>query len=392
MQHRALSAEARGLIASQLVFNIGFYAVMPFLVVILRDDHGQSAAAIGVVLGARTLSQQGLFLVGGALADRCGSRGVIVLGCWVRAVGLWGLLVADGFAELLVSAVVIGLGGALFSPALEARLAHHPARAGVSPFVWLMTIGEVGAALGPLLGAWLLGRGQGASLVMAAILFALMGALLWWRLPSGGPRPRSGRARIVPSLHPGTVLFCLLASGNLLAYNQLYFLYPVVLGAHRGHIVAVLFAVMSALTITTQLPIHRWLSRRARVTAIQLGFTSMAAGFLLVALGGISTGVVIASVVLMGLGHLILTPAHQSQVLEQMRDPHAPGVHLGLLATTGGLAVFVGNWILGAITDLIGAQHPLVWAGLGLWLLIPVFAMPRVVTTSHERNAHVHLS
>lgn len=392
MRHRALSAEARGLIASQLVFNIGFYTVMPFLVVILRDDHAQSAAAIGVVLGARTLSQQGLFLVGGALADRWGSRPMIVLGCWVRAVGLWGLLVADGFAALLASAVVIGIGGALFSPALEAQLSRQSTGSGVSPFVWLMTIGEVGAALGPLLGVWLLARGSGSSLIVAAVLFASMGILLWWRMPSHGASRTVASVGVRSALHPRCLLFCGLASGNLLAYNQLYFLYPMVLGAHREHITAVLFAVMSVLTITTQLPIHRWLSTRSRITSIRLGFLSMGLGFVLVAIAGTGTPAIIASVVLMGLGHLILTPSHQQQVLDLMHDDNAPGAHLGLLATTGGLAVFVGNWLLGLVTDRVGAQHPMVWVGLGLWCLIPVLAMPGVVTRSMERKTHDDLA
>ena len=41
------------LLASQLIFNIGFYAVVPFLAVAMRSDFGMGAMAIGIVLGAR---------------------------------------------------------------------------------------------------------------------------------------------------------------------------------------------------------------------------------------------------------------------------------------------------------------------------------------------------
>ena len=52
------------LLASQLVFNVGFYAVVPFLALVMTHDFGMTATAVGVVLGARVFSQQGLFLVG----------------------------------------------------------------------------------------------------------------------------------------------------------------------------------------------------------------------------------------------------------------------------------------------------------------------------------------
>ncbi|RIJ55762.1 MFS transporter, partial [Clavibacter lycopersici] len=74
---RAGSPPAAVLLSSQLVFNLGFYAVVPFLAVVMRDDLGLGALAIGLVLGASTFSQQGLFLLGGMLADRFGPRTLI---------------------------------------------------------------------------------------------------------------------------------------------------------------------------------------------------------------------------------------------------------------------------------------------------------------------------
>jgi MFS family permease len=75
------------LLASQLIFNIGFYAVVPFLAVAMRNDFGMGAMAIGIVLGARTFAQQGMFLFGGALADRWGARQSMITGCLVRIAG-----------------------------------------------------------------------------------------------------------------------------------------------------------------------------------------------------------------------------------------------------------------------------------------------------------------
>lgn len=53
-----------------------------------------SGGLIGLVLGLRTFSQQGMFIVGGALSDRYGARVVILSGCIVRVAGY--LLLAFG--------------------------------------------------------------------------------------------------------------------------------------------------------------------------------------------------------------------------------------------------------------------------------------------------------
>ncbi|OUD80858.1 Oligopeptide transport ATP-binding protein OppF [Clavibacter michiganensis subsp. michiganensis] len=96
------------LLSSQLVFNLGFYAVVPFLAVVMRDDLGLGALAIGLVLGARTFSQQGLFLLGGMLADRFGPRTLIAAGCVVRVSGYLGLALAAGLPGFLVGAILTG--------------------------------------------------------------------------------------------------------------------------------------------------------------------------------------------------------------------------------------------------------------------------------------------
>src|SRR5688572_28572412 len=107
------------LLASQLIFNIGFYAVVPFLAVAMRNDFGMGAMAIGLVLGARTFAQQGMFLFGGALADRWGARQSMITGCLVRIAGFLLLAWAADFPLFLIGAIVTGIGGALFSPALQ---------------------------------------------------------------------------------------------------------------------------------------------------------------------------------------------------------------------------------------------------------------------------------
>lgn len=86
---------------------------------------GYAAATIGLVLALRNLSQQGMFLVGGSAADRIGCRPMIILGCALRIVAFGLFVVVDDLPGLIAAAVLTGLAGAFFNPAVRAYLMHE---------------------------------------------------------------------------------------------------------------------------------------------------------------------------------------------------------------------------------------------------------------------------
>src|SRR3546814_17574683 len=78
---------ARLLMINQFGINLGFYMLMPYLAGYLAGPLGLAAWAVGLVLGVRNFSQQGMFIVGGPLADRLGYKPLIVAGCLLRTEG-----------------------------------------------------------------------------------------------------------------------------------------------------------------------------------------------------------------------------------------------------------------------------------------------------------------
>ena len=171
------------LLVSQFIFNTGFYAVVPFLAIFLRDDMLLSGAAIGLVLGLRTFSQQGMFLVGGALTDRFGGRAIILCGCVVRISGYLLLAISASLWGVILGACLTGIGGALFSPAIESLMAQagtqserEGKRSRSEWFALFSVCGELGSVIGPLLGALLTGYSfQSVALGGAGVfLFALI--------------------------------------------------------------------------------------------------------------------------------------------------------------------------------------------------------------------------
>ncbi|MEU6880331.1 MFS transporter [Streptomyces sp. NPDC046712] len=171
---RGFPLAIRLLLFNQLGVNTGFYLLIPYLAVHLTEDLGMSAAIVGIVLGLRNLSQQGLFLIGGSASDRLGARGVIIAGCALRAVGFGLFALGDGVAVLLAASVLSGLAGALFNPAVRAYLALEAGERKAETFALFNVFATTGALLGPLLGSVLLLVDFRASALTAAGIFAVL--------------------------------------------------------------------------------------------------------------------------------------------------------------------------------------------------------------------------
>lgn len=94
--------------------------LMPYLAGYLAGPLGLAAWAVGLILGVRSFSQQGMFIIGGTLADRLGFKPLVVSGCVLRTAGFGLLVFADSLPVVLVDSAASGFAGALFNPAVRA--------------------------------------------------------------------------------------------------------------------------------------------------------------------------------------------------------------------------------------------------------------------------------
>ncbi|MBQ0925029.1 MFS transporter [Saccharopolyspora endophytica] len=377
---------ARLLLLTQLAFNVGFYLVVPFLATHLADDLAMAGWAIGIVLGVRTFSQQGMFAIGGALADRFGVRPAVLAGCSVRIAGFLVLAAAGDFATVLVGTVLIGLAAALFSPAVESALAVQGAeleeRGVISRtelFGLFAVCGEVGAVTGPLLGAVLLGVDFGLTCSVAAAVFAVVLATHAWWLPRGPHAERrpllAGWADI--ARNRTFLVFAAGYSAYLLSYNQLYLALPVELGrVGADWALGWMFALAAAVVVVGQLPLAAWARNRFGAhRALPLGFGLLSLAFVVVAgfspwtlPSGLSLLPAVLFVVLLTFGQMLAVPVAQDLV-PRLAGGRNLGSYYGFLSSAGGLAVLVGSGVAGGLLDLAaspGPSAPVPWSVLAL--------------------------
>ncbi|MFC9678957.1 MDR family MFS transporter [Streptomyces sp. NPDC056948] len=392
---KELSPLLRLLILTQLAFNIGFYAVLPFLAEHLGTAIGMAGWLVGFVLGLRTFSQQGLFVVGGWLVDRFGVRPVVLAGCVLRIAGFAWLGYAEASWAVIGAVLVIGFAAALFSPAVESEVARQAVvweeegRGSRTRLLALFSVaGQAGAFVGPLLGGLLLAVDFRTACLAGAVVFVLVLAGHLWLMPQHIP----GRVRTRERGGTGVLLrnrrflaLCGAYGSYLLAYNQLYLALPDEVRRATGSQAPLswLFALSSVLVVFTQLPVTRWAGDRLDLRrSMTAGLLLIAAGFAVVAAARPAgwtgaAGLLPAAgfVVLLTVGQMLVVPAARAWVPDLAEEGRI-GLYMGALSSVSGLIVLAGSAATGSLLDL-GLPAAVPWLVLAAVPALTVALLPR---------------
>ncbi|MEU7561211.1 MFS transporter [Streptomyces eurythermus] len=353
---------------NQFGINLGFYMLMPYLADHLAHGLGLAAWAVGLVLGVRNVSQQGMFLLGGTLADRYGCKPPILAGCALRAVAFALLAVAESLPVLVAASALTGLAGALFNPAVRAYLAADAGEERrVAAFAAFNVFYQAGILIGPLAGLALLAWDFGAVCTVAAVVFGALAVLQARALPARPPAGRSaGPAWRAVAADWRTVagnraflLFAAAMSGSYVLAFQVYLALPLhardLFGARTGVVTGAVFAVSALAALAGQAKLTAW-ARRALSgpRAVVHGLTVMGAAFLPLLPGTHAPVAGVAALtgcaVLLAWGGALLYPFEMDTVVRLSGD-RLVATYYGAYNTASGIAVSLGNLAVGALFD-----------------------------------------
>lgn len=420
LQLRSFDRPVRLLLVNQLTINIGFYMLMPYLAGYLAGGLGMAAWMVGLILGIRNLSQQGMFLIGGSLADRIGYKPMILAGLALRVVGFGLLAVVESLPALILASALTGLAGALFNPAVRAYLAEQAGDRKVEAFALFNLFYQAGILVGPLLGLVLIRIDFRWVCLVAALLFLVLFALQARALPErGAEAEQSGRTmlgdwRQALNNRP-FLLFSLAMIGSYVLNFQVYLGLPIEVrkatGGEAG--VTILFAVSGLLTILGQVRVTAWVRSRWRPPrAITHGLVLLAVAFVPLAIAAITPAPtpgraedsyrwwtyvialapVLTSTVLLTLATMIVYPFEMATIVA-LADGRMVGTYYGLYNTLSGLGIAVGNLLTGVALDAgdnagLPALPWIVLTGTGFACAAAVWRLDRCgnLTTPEEQT------
>ncbi|MFB3240040.1 multidrug efflux MFS transporter MdtH [Aeromonas salmonicida] len=355
-----------------LLVILGFFVVMPMISLRFVDQLGWAAGVVGLALGLRQLTQQGLGVLGGSLADKFGARPLIVGGMLLRAAGFASLAYAQSGLELILSCIISGLGGCLFDPPRAALVIKFTRPRQRGRYIsLLMMLESAGAVVGALLGSRLLNFDfeyvclLGAGLFVCAALCNLL-ILPPYKL-SQRPTPiRAGLGQVLAD-----TAFCrlvLILSGYYALWVQVMLIFPILVKQMAGTTTAVgwMYTLETAISLTLLYPLARYGEKHFKLeNRLMAGVLLMTTGIGLVAFATTLPAVFVL-LACFYLGIVIAEPARET-LMTRLAQPGARGSYMGfsrLGLALGGMTGYVGG---GALHDYANVQGQpwLPWLVLG---------------------------
>ncbi|MCI4188497.1 multidrug efflux MFS transporter MdtH [Dickeya dianthicola] len=370
------------LLLDNMLVILGFFVVFPLISIRFVDQLGWAALTVGIALGLRQFTQQGLGIFGGAIADRFGARPMIVAGMLLRASGFAFMALATTPLMLMLSCVLSALGGTLFEPprnAIVIKLTRPHERSRF--FSLLMMQDNAGAVIGALLGSWLMQYNFSVVCWVGAAVFVLAAALNALLLPayriSTIRTPiREGMMRVMRDRR--FVVYVLTLTGYFMLGVQVLLMMPIMVNELAGTPSAVkwMYAIEAALSLTLLYPIARWSEKRFRLEQ-RLMF-----GLFIMTLSLIPMGMVTSLQWLLGLiglfyiGSIIAEPARET-LGASLANARARGSYMGFsrmgLALGGALGYSGGGWLFDTGKAL--GQPALPWCMLGIIGMLTMAAL-----------------
>ncbi|MDA0251630.1 MAG: MFS transporter [Actinomycetota bacterium] len=402
-QFRSFGLPSRLLMVNQFGINLGFYMLMPYLAGYLAGPLGMAAWTVGLVLGVRNFSQQGMFIVGGTLADRLGYKPLIVAGCLLRTAGFGLLVFAHSLPAVLIASAATGFAGALFNPAVRAYLAADAGERRVEAFALFNVFYQAGILAGPLVGLAFMAIDFRVTAAGAAAVFALLTVAQLFALPKRDSGPAGEKSSVLQDWRTvagnrSFLLFSVAMIGCYLLSFQVYLALPLhaaEIAPHRAStLIAAVFAVSGVVAVLAQLRITRWFSSRwGSGRSLVIGMTVVALSFLPLILlpdnrfGSIvAIGALLVSTAVLAIGSAAVFPFEMDTVVG-LSGGRLVGTHYGFYSTIVGVGILVGNVAVGALIEAASARGAgvLVWSALALIGLISAAALRALARGGHLR-------
>jgi MFS family permease len=337
---------------------------LPFLAIYLSRTTDLNPLWIGIVLGLGPLAGTVGGFVGGHLSDRFGRGIVMVSTLFVWSAVFLGFALAKEVWVFMILNVLNGLCRSFFEPTSQALMADlTPPEKRIRVFGFRYMAINVGAAVGPLLGAYLSAFSGVVTFWITGTVYgcyALLLSIMMHRYRKDiGHRSAPEIVRFsdaVRVVRKDTALGYFILSGILVSigYAQIESSLPLYLNQLYGEhnqLYPALLAVNATCVILLQIPLTRWCEKRTLLANLVTGTLLFSLGISCFALGTHSAWFA-AGMVILTLGEIVSFPT-SNLFIDRLAPESLRGTYFGASGFQS-LGFFAGPALGGWLLDWIG--------------------------------------
>lgn len=383
---RQFSPSTRKVLFIQWLTSIGYFSVIPFLVVYLVRHQHFSAEFATLQLSLFLTGKYGATFLGGIMTDRISPHFTMKCGLLLQITSYLIFLVANPVHWIICClSINIGISKGLFTPAAKTLVAKVSSGSNkVLLFSFRSTVNNIGVSIGSSIGGFFMDADSASFFLTAAasqlIAFGLLLTLdtpapVTAQLSSVGNSSLASAKQVFVYIrkNPAFLVTCVLYATFNFIYIQLESTFPLFASRHWGPLaVSALFITNAVVVILLQVIVNvclnKWLSHWLTMAAGFLAFTLCFSGM------GIATELWIFVILIAcyTLGEITIDPTIDAVTSENLPD-ELLGTAYGVLGIAGLIGGVVGNSAGG---HFLGAN---VASPQGLWTLCWIIAVVSLV-------------
>jgi MFS family permease len=359
------------LVSVTFIDSLGGYLLFPFFALYITHKFGVGMTEVGVLFALFSVSSFVGTLLGGALTDRLGRKGMIIFSLITTSLSSVLLGLVNSLQAFYLVAALSGVVTDSGRPARQAMVADLlPEEQRAEGFGILRIAFNVSAAIGPAIGGMLASRSYLALFLSDAVISLITAALVWRVLPETRPQAEPGAVEesMAGSFRGYSLV---LRDGLFMAFMGACILMGLTymnLGATLGVFLrdihgvpesgyGLLLSLNAIMVVVLQFPITRRIRPFPPMLMMAVGAALYAVGFGLY--GFVATMPLFAlAIVILTVGEMLVSPVMQA-LSADMAPEHMRGRYMAVFGFSFGIPFGIGPYLAGLILD--NANPNLLW-------------------------------
>ena len=388
------------LVGASFIDRLGGTMIFPFFALYVTQKFNVGMTQAGVLLAIFSVSGLVGSMIGGALTDKFGRRGMVLFGLVFSALSSVSMGLVNELSHFYLLAIVVGSLSNIAGPAHQAMVADIlPEEKRTEGFGMLRVAANLAWIFGPMIGGLVAGRSYLMLFILDAITSLIVAFIVFRSIPETKPQePETEHKKTFAQTFVGYrvvladrlyLVYLLVSMLMLVAYQQMYHTLSVYLRDSHG-VPARGFGALLSIDAALVVLLQFWVTRRVRDRPPMV---MMAVGTALYMVGLAMFGFVsaywlfIVAILLLTFGEMVVMPISQA-LAARFAPEDMRGRYMAFYSLAWAVPSTIGPWAAGLILDNYNPDW--VWYAAGIVCAIAVVGFLSLHTSAQKRFAAVN--
>jgi len=373
------------LVGASFIDRLGGAMLFPFFTLYMTSKFGISMTQVGVFFGLFALSSVVGSMIGGALTDRFGRKGMLLFGLTMSALSAILMGITNQLEVFLVVVIVVGMLADAGGPAQQALVADLlPEDKRAEGFGILRVVFNLAVVIGPLIGGLLATRDYMLLFIADAIASTITAIVVFFALKETRPaqeeegKPQESLLQTFAgygvALRDKAFVWFLGASALMvLVYIQMNTTLAVFLRDSYGvneQGFSYILALNAAMVVLFQFPITRRISHYRPLMVMTVGTLLYAVGFAMYGFVSLFFFFLLAMVIIT-IGEMLVSPVGQA-IVTQFAPEDMRGRYMAVFGFSWVIPFAIGPLLAGLVLDNLNPNW--LWYAAGILGVVAALA------------------